>query len=328
MQLNPIDRTCRDKKRIKAALDVYRGTNLPLARNCETQTILYRIDHAKSLVDEFCCFTLERDEDILGYLQYSYFGLENIFFVENFCICEKTLNDDSVFGDAIHAIQGYLAQRYRPGFTITCEIAQRCEADRWFSDTEIIGHFARLGFRTVDFPYRYPIVPSGRGATSCPADLMVAMPDQRDTVSASELRTILRCIYFKYYLYWDRPFLLPQQFIVQERLVSELYSDQVARIRDHEAFTMDGDAKRGTPRRFAGQRSPSWDLVYRFFAPKMLRLLPIIGVLLFTIWFLTRVGSGISFLPFILTTTLIYSLTENTRQNRKLLLELISRLKL
>lgn len=328
MELNLIERTDRGKKRLNAALRIYRETILPEAQNPETQ-IIYWIDHSKeSLVDEFRCFALERSGDVLGYLQFSYFQEEHIFFFEYLCISDPR-RAGLVPSDAIRGIEDFLAQHYRPGFTITFEVAQRpASRDRWHSDTRLVKYFKRLGFRTVDFRYRYPVLQSYSGATSYPADLMVMMPDQRATVAASEMRTILRCIYFKHYLRWDRPFLEPQQFTLRERLINELYSEQVARIRDDDTFGTSGDAKRAQRRRFSNQLPPVWELVNRFFAPKMLRLIAIIGVLLFANWCLNRMGSGLLFIPFILTAALLYCLAENTKETRKLFVVIISRLKI
>src|SRR5581483_8653767 len=63
------------------------------------------------------------------------------------------------------------------------------------------------GSGRLNLKYRYPILQSYDGETSYPADLLVRMPNGRKTIKASEMRTLLRCIYFKHYLRWDRPFL-------------------------------------------------------------------------------------------------------------------------
>jgi hypothetical protein len=326
MELRLIDRTDRGGDRLSAALGIYRQTILPEAQNPESQ-ILYWIDHSKeSLADEFRCFALQRQRQVLGYLQFSYFREEHIFFFEYLCIRDPK-RSGLVPSDAIEGIENYLAQHYRPGFTITFEVAQKKITDEWRSDMKLLRYFTRLGFRTVDFKYRYPILQSYDGATSYPADLMVMLADQRTTVTASEMRTILRCIYFKHYLRWDRPFLDSEPFALRERLINDLYSDQVSSIRDNDTFGTSGDDKRANRRRFLNQLPRLGELMNRFFAPKMPRLLCIIVVLLVANWCLNRMGNGLLFVPFVLAAALLYCLAENTKETRKLFVVIISRLK-
>jgi hypothetical protein len=327
MELALIDRTDRAKKRLNAALSIYRRTILPEAQNPEKQ-ILYWIDHSKeSLADQFRCFALQRDSKVFGYLQFSYFQEEHIFFFEYLCVCD-TKRGGLVPTAALQEIENYLAQHYRPRFTIAFEVAKKPASDgQWRSDEALLKYFTRLGFRTVNFEYRYPVLQSYSGPTSYPADLMVMMPDQRTSLAASEMRTILRSIYFKHYLRWDRPFLQPDQFAVRERLINELYSDEVNSISDDDTFGTSGDDKRSKQRRFINRLPPISEIVNRFFAPKMLRLLAILAVLLFANWCLTRMGSPLLFIPLILAAALLYCLGENTKETRKLFVVIISKLK-
>ena len=79
MELKQIERTNRGRNRLNAALSIYRETILPEAQNPERQ-ILYWIEHSKeSLTDEFRCFAIQRDGEVIGYLQYSYFREEHMF---------------------------------------------------------------------------------------------------------------------------------------------------------------------------------------------------------------------------------------------------------
>src|SRR5438094_914907 len=78
--------------------------------------------------------------------------------------------------------------------------------------------------------YRYPVLQSYDGEMSYPADLMIRLPDQRSQITGPEMRTVLRSIYFKHYLRWDRPFLDATRFGERERLINQLYSSQVEKI--------------------------------------------------------------------------------------------------
>lgn len=327
MELRVIDRTDRAKSRLHAALDIYRKTILPEAQNPEAQ-ILYWIDHSNdALADEFRCFALQSSGKVTGYLQYSYFREEHVFFFEYLCIQDSS-RSGLVPTHAIEDIEDYLAQNYRPDFTIAFEVAQKKTRDQqWKSDQALIKYFTRLGFRTVEFKYRYPILQSYDGATSYPADLMVMLPQQRTTVTASEMRTILRCIYFKHYLRWDRPFLAPGAFAQRERLINDLYSEQAATIRDDDIFGTKGDDRRAARQRFLNNLPSVGDVVNRFFSPKMPRLLVVMSTLVGLAWFLKRMGDLWMFFPVVLAASLLYCLGENTKETRKLFVVILARMR-
>src|SRR2546428_348268 len=124
MVLKPIDRTDRGRDRLNAALSIYRQTILPEAQNPERQ-ILYWIDHSReALTDEFRCFAIERNHDTMGYLQYSYFREEHIFFLEYFCVLDQRRKGLAA-SEAANSVEDFLAQNYRPDFTIIFEVAQK-----------------------------------------------------------------------------------------------------------------------------------------------------------------------------------------------------------
>ena len=314
MELKAIDRTDRGVGRLNAALSIYRETILPEAQNPERQ-ILYWIDHSKdSLVDQFRCFALTDNGEVFGYLQYSYFGEEHIFFFEYLCI-QDPRKSATVPSRALKSIEDHLAQNYHPGFTIVFEIARtRDSADRWQPDSKLISYFKRLGFRTVDFEYHYPILQSYDGQTSYPADLMVRLPGQKAVIASSEMRTILRCIYFKHYLRWDRPFLDAERFSKRERLIDELYSREVARVGGNDTFDTRGDDKRSFLSRFANKQPSIMRLLDKIFAPKMPRIIAVIVVLLVAQWLL---GSGWLLIPFVLAVSAIFCLAEEFRHLQK-----------
>jgi hypothetical protein len=322
MELKPIDRTDRGKSRLHAALRIYRETILPEAQNPERQ-ILYWIDHSKDdLADEFRCFSIQRAGEVFGYLQYSYFREEHILFCEYLCL-RDIRRTGLVPSEALKSIEDYLAQNYRPNFTIVFEVAHNLDGSgQWKPDKKLLGYFKRLGFRTVEFNYRYPILQSYDGSVGYPADLMVQLPENRTVVSPSELRTILRCIYFKHYLRWDRPFLDPERFGERERLINELYSQEVGQINGTGGFGTSGDGKRTGLARFRNIRPHLWTLMAKIFGPRLLQVI-ILGALILVaqrflgnIWLLA---------PFVLALGAIHCLAENTDASRKLFVLIISR---
>ena len=323
MELKAIDRTDRGLGRLNAALSIYRETILPEAQNPERQ-ILYWIDHSKdSLSDEFRCFAIQNGSAVVGYLQYSYFREEHIFFFEYLCIRDPD-RKGLVPSAAVKSIEDQLSQNYRPDFTIVFEIAQKRSGDAlWAPDKPLIKYFKRLGFRKVEFEYRYPILQSYDGATSYPADLMVRLPSRRMVISASEMRTMLRCIYFKHYLRWDRPFLDPVRFGERERLIDELYSKQVAQIGGDDTFGTNGDEKRSLQDRFLNRQPRISALLAHIFGPKLPRIFVVILLMLGVQWIL---GNTWVLIPFVLTVATIYCLAEDTDTSRKLLTVIISKL--
>lgn len=322
MELKAIDHTHRGRPRLHAALSIYRETILPEAQNPERQ-ILYWIEHSKDdLTDEFRCFAIQRGRETVGYLQYSYFREEHIFFFEYLCL-QDSKRAGLLPSEAIESIERFLAEAYEPDFTIVFEVAQRRNASgQWDSDKKLIHYFKRLGFRTVDFAYRYPILQSYDGELSYPADLMVRLPAARKQITASEMRTVLRCIYFKHYLRWDRPFLSPERFGERERLINELYSCQVAQISGSDTFGTSGDDKRSRLDRFLGFKPRISVLLDQIFSPKLPRLATVIALLLLA---QHSLGNGWLLLPFVLSVAAVYCLAEDTDASRKLFLVVISR---
>src|SRR5712671_5471525 len=93
------------------------------------------------------------------------------------------------------------------------------------------------------FSLPYPVLQSYDGGLSYPTDLMISLSAKRTELQSSELRTILRCIYFKHYLRWGRPFLDPENFRKRESLIEKLYSAEVSRIGGDDTFGTNGDDK-------------------------------------------------------------------------------------
>ena len=322
MELKPIERTDRALTRLNAALSIYRETILPEAQNPERQ-ILYWIEHSKDdLADEFRCFAILKESEVVGYLQYSFFREEHIFFFEYLCIRDKGRRG-LVPSAAVKSIEDFLAQNYRPDFTIVFEVAHtRLASEQWAKDEKLVSYFERLGFRSVDFRYRYPVLQSYDGELSYPADLMVRLPARRTSITASEMRTILRCVYFKHYLRWDRPFLEPERFGERERLINQLYSQEVASIGSSNSFGTRGDDKRSQLEHFSNRQPRVRILLDEIFGPKLLRMIVLVAVLLGAEWIL---GSAWLLWPFVLAVAAIYCLAEDTDASRKLFVTIISR---
>lgn len=326
MELKPIERTDRGRTRLNAALSIYRETILPEAQNPERQ-ILYWIDHSKDdLTDEFRCFAIQRSGSVIGYLQYSYFREEHVFFFEYLCIRDRG-TAGLVPSNAMREIENFLAQNYAPDFTIVFEVAQKRATDgRWAPDKPLIAYFKRLGFRTVEFNYQYPILQSYDGGIGYPADLMVRLPCGRTIVTPSEMRTLLRCIYFKHYLRWDRPFLAPERFGERERLINELYSREVSQIGGNsDGFGTSGGSSRPRADLFKNRDLPIRTLLGRIFGPRLGQVI-VISVLVLAAQ--KCLGSVWSLTLFVLAVGAIHCLAENNESSRKLFLSITSRLRL
>src|ERR1700692_4703640 len=109
MELKPIERTDRARARLDAALGIYRDTILPEAQNPERQ-ILYWIDHRRDMsADEFRCFAILDADIVIGYLQYSDFSEEKLFFFEYLCIRDRR-SRGLVSSKALKSIERFLAE--------------------------------------------------------------------------------------------------------------------------------------------------------------------------------------------------------------------------
>ena len=324
--LRLIDRSDANRGQLYAALDIYRDAVRPEEQNPEKQ-ILYWIDHRDDLkADEFRCFTITRGSDVIGYLQYSYFNEERIFFLEYLCVKRSGKPGLAPDQGMIAAIRRHLIENYEPGFMIVFEVAhEKTNKGTRVSDSRRLDYFGRLGFRKIDYPYRYPILQTYDGEISYPADLMVSLPNRRKILTSAELRTILRCLYFKHYLRWDRPFLDKPQFEQRQRLIDDLYAIQLTKIGNQETFNTDGDDKRLGIFSFDKYQPRVRALLAKLFGPKLPRLLIIIAVLLLlertlkSVWVL---------IPFAIAVAIIYCLAEDTETSVKILSIVMSKMSL
>jgi hypothetical protein len=314
-KLLPIEHTKGNPSGLRAALDIYRELVTAEARNPESQ-IIFWIDHSKErLTDEFRCFAIERAGNIVGYFQYSYFTEEHVFFFEYFWMRAEG-NHGLVPSDAIKAIRDYLATNYPPNFVIVFDVAHTQLPDgRRISDTKRLSYFSRLGFRRIEFNYEYPVLQSYGTTDSYSADLVVRMPRGRKKVSASELRTILRCVYFKHYLRWDRPFLKSKEFSERERLIDRLYTKQISQIGATDEFNTRGDDRRSAEIWISKYKPSVRALLSQVFGPKMPRLLISMGILLVL---RSLLGSVWLLLPFVVALVILHCLAEDTTQSFKL----------
>ena len=217
--------------------------------------------------------------------------------------------------DAVVCIERFLAENYRPGFTIVFEIARKEESGIWVPDMALLAYFRRLGSRTIDFRYRYPILQTYDGAASYPADLMVRLPDGRSLVTGSEVRTILRCLYFRHYLRWDRPFLAPARLAERERLIDKLYSQEVASLGDDDVtIETHGDDRRSHLFKCEARPLTLVTAIARLFGPKLPRLTAVIVLVLAV---QAVLGNFWLLVPFVPVVAALYCLVDNSEGSRK-----------
>ena len=123
MELKAIERTDRGRATLNAALSIYRETILTEAQTPERE-ILFWIDHAQeTLADEFRCFAIEREKEVIGYLQYSYFREEHLFFFEYLCIRDPK-RSGLVPSDAMKAIADFLVPSALQSMKKLCTVFQ------------------------------------------------------------------------------------------------------------------------------------------------------------------------------------------------------------
>ena len=161
------------------------------------------------------------------------------------------------------------------------------------------------------------------GAISYPADLMVRLPGNRKAVTATELRTILRCIYFKHYLRWDRPFLDADRFAERERLINDLYLSQISKIDPNGTFGTRGDDKRSNLILRGGAPAGLWSVAERLFGPKFFRVA--VSLILVTVLEHFQTSDWL-LIPDLIAGLMLFSAAEDTPDARKLLLALVGKL--
>jgi len=324
LELKPIENSSRNRGQLYAALDIYREGVRPEEQNPEAQ-IIHWIDHRKELkADQFRCFTINMGKQVVGYVQFSFFSEENIIFWEYLCLDKSAMSGLGPSRGVLTTIRKYLVENYPPNFTVVFEVAhEKLASGKRVSDQKRLKYFGRIGFRRVDYPYRFPVLQTYDGENSYQADLLVMLPQGRKVVSAAELRTILRCLYYKHYLRWDRPFLDKQQFDKRQQLIDALYASQISQIGNSDKFNTEGDDRRLGILSFERLQPKLGLLASKLFGPKLFRLLVVLAAVLL----LEKiVGNAFALIPIALVGAIFYCLAEDTETASKMLSAVASKL--
>jgi type IV secretory pathway VirB3-like protein len=322
IELKPFNRSDRDLTRLNAALHLYRRLIPEEARNPEEQ-IIYWIDNAKSrLTDEFKSLSIHSNDEMIGYFQYSYFVDEHLFFFEYLCL-NKCGKKGLIRNDFLKAIQSFFSTNYKPGYSIAFESVRNNVDGEWVPDEKRLKYYEFLGFRRVKFDYRYPVLQS-YGEESYPADLLVRLPDGSETVKASDLRMILRAIYFKHYLRWDKPFLGTADFHKRERIINNLYAEEIAVISNQNEFETTGIDRKRSFWTGSGYIPKISIMVKEIFGNHpLLRLSVIIVLFLISRIFL---NNDYMFIPFVLTVFAAWCLIDDKETSRKLFIAILNQI--
>jgi len=314
LELRPFSQSGVEMTRLNSALQLYRKLIPIEARNPEEQ-IIYWIDNGKErLTDEFVCLSIHRNDKVVGYFQYSYFVDEHMFFLEYLCLSAP--KKGSIFSrDCLLALKQHLASHYRPGFTILFEAVQNKHSHGWVPDQKRLKYYEFFGFRRVECEYRYPVLQS-YGEQTYPADLMVHLPGDRETISISELRTMLRAIYFKHYLRWDKPFLTEEQFCRREEMINRLYAEQLARFGNKDDFATSGTKRASTIAQWQSVLPQILPLMKQVFGQHHFFRLAAISLLFLLVRHVLH--NDIFFIPFILVMFAAWCLIDEKESSRKL----------
>jgi hypothetical protein len=116
----------------------------------------------------------------------------------------------------------------------------------------------------------------------------------------------------------------PDRFRERERLINELYSQEVSQISGDDTYNTTGDP-RGVQKDHFGNRYPALLAAFeRVFGPKLPRVAGVAALVLAVQWV---IGGTWVLLPFVLAVAALYCLAEDTAESRKLFVIIISRLK-
>ena len=231
VDLVALDLTDSTRPRLRAALDIYHDGVIEEARS-PTDQLEYWIQHSPDVLqDEFRCYSIHRDAAVIGFLQYTYFRAEKILFFDFLCIKDIKRTGLLYSKDVFERIKECFTSLYGEESKVVFEIAHmRASKGSWRRDTKVINYFKKANFREVSYSYQYPSLQIDSEPRSYPAVLMVGLPNANQHLTASDLRTMLRALYFKHYLRWGRPFLSVAQYDAREKYINELYIVQSAAI--------------------------------------------------------------------------------------------------
>ena len=166
--------------RLNAALDIYSAGIMEQARSPIDHLKYWIANSDKYLSDKLHCLSIHRNNEVIGYLQYTFFSSESILFFDFLCIKDSKKGGLLYSKDVFEAIRRHIYDFYQHApYKIVFEIAHKKNTSgAWTRDKRTLNYFKKAGLREVLFEYLYPGLQAVDLAKAYPAVLMVGASDR------------------------------------------------------------------------------------------------------------------------------------------------------
>jgi hypothetical protein len=194
-----------------SALLVY-VRNTSAAIRTDTNEIAYWLDRfAEQFGHPFYVFGFYRDNELVGFAEGAYFADERLV-VLDYLVIDEANRQNNVFFEFVDHLKRFLEAAHLEYRYAVVEACYGPGQEYPSQDTCLLTRLLKLqGFRVIRAPYYQPRLLLDDAESGMQADLLIYSTTNLDRIHTETYLTIVRCIYYKYYLPWQTVTKDPQE---------------------------------------------------------------------------------------------------------------------
>jgi hypothetical protein len=209
----------------------------------DTNEITHWLDtFSAKFQDEFYVFGFYRNKQLVGYAEAAYFRQERIFALD-YLVIDKAARRSGVFHEFVDQLRFYLEDahpEYRYGLA---EVAYGSDERHPSQQSALLIRLLKSqGFRVARAPYYQPRLMHDDAESEMRAELLIYSATPVEQIRAETYLSIVRTIYYKYYLRWKT--IIPDSGQEYEKHLDRLFAKiqssvgkrQTIRVNGHQAI--------------------------------------------------------------------------------------------
>jgi len=213
--------------------------NTPAAERTESNEIAFWLEQfGKGHDCVFYVFGFYRDEQLVGFAEVSYFSAEHLL-VFDYLVLDAEQRRNNVFYEFVDHLRRYLEGAH-PEYRYA--VAEVCygpnEQNPWPQARLIVRLLKLQGFHVVHAPYFQPRLLLDDPESEMRADLLIYSATGMEKLRVETYLTIVRAIYFKYYLPWNCGIL--EDAKAYERHLKEVYAKIEMSLKEKQTIVVNG----------------------------------------------------------------------------------------
>jgi hypothetical protein len=186
-----------------SALLVY-VRNTSAAIRTDTNEIAYWLDRfTEQFGHPFYVFGFYRDDELIGFAEGAYFADERLV-VLDYLVIDEANRQNNVFFEFVDQLKRFLEAAHLEYRYAVVEACYGPGLEYPSPETCLLTRLLKLqGFRVIRAPYYQPRLLLDDAESGMQGDLLIYSTTNLDRIHTETYLTIVRCIYYKYYLPWQ-----------------------------------------------------------------------------------------------------------------------------